>query len=104
MKNQRSVCLAREAGYIEYEGLPGSIKTGCMRTPELKSRYCSLHSSRICTVPPDKSKGEDGFTGIVITVLQKKETRNGRYFNVSFNKNNSYYLHNACLINLLIFC
>ena len=26
MKNHRSVCAASEAGYIEYDGLPGRVK------------------------------------------------------------------------------
>ncbi len=36
IKNHRDVCKARDAGYTEYEGLPGSIKTGCMNTPSVK--------------------------------------------------------------------
>ena len=43
MKNRRDVCMAWEAGYIEYEGLEGKIKTGCINTPEQKSQYCTLH-------------------------------------------------------------
>ena len=42
MKNQRDVCNAREAGYIEYEGLLGRVETGCMNTPAFKSRYVKL--------------------------------------------------------------
>lgn len=48
MKNRRHVCNARDAGYIEYDGLPGKVKTGCMLTPEYKSRYCSNHKIRAC--------------------------------------------------------
>ena len=44
MKNHRDVCLAREAGYAEFSGLPGKVKTGCPNTPQLKSRYCSSHT------------------------------------------------------------
>ena len=36
MKNNREVCSAVDAGYIEYAGLPGSVKTGCTETPEEK--------------------------------------------------------------------
>ena len=39
MKNHRDVCLAREAGYVEFCGLPGKMKT-----PQPKSRYCSVHA------------------------------------------------------------
>lgn len=48
MKNRRDVCMARDAGYIEYRGLPGCIKTGCMNSPEQESRYCKLHQVRVC--------------------------------------------------------
>ena len=36
-KNCRPICAATEAGYMEYTGLPGSVKTGCLETPEQKS-------------------------------------------------------------------
>ena len=45
-KNNRPVCAAEDAGYVEYEGLPGSVKTGCMDTPEQKSRFCTSHRPR----------------------------------------------------------
>ena len=48
MKNRRPVCNARDAGYIEYPGLPGKIKTGCMKTPKFSSRYCDVHDIRAC--------------------------------------------------------
>ena len=44
MKNHRDVCLAREAGYAEYSGLPGKVKTGCPNTPQPNSRYCTSHT------------------------------------------------------------
>ena len=43
MKNHREVCFAKDAGFIEYNGLPGKVKTGCPNTPDLKSRFCALH-------------------------------------------------------------
>lgn len=46
MKNRRDVCLAKDAGFIQYPGLPGHIKTGCMATPAFKSRYCPQHTTR----------------------------------------------------------
>ena len=36
MKNRRHVCNAKDAGYIEYPGLPGRVKTGCMKSPQHK--------------------------------------------------------------------
>ena len=47
MKNRRDVCLAKDAGFIQYPGLPGRIKTGCMATPAFKSRYCTQHTVRV---------------------------------------------------------
>ena len=32
-KNYRDVCKAHDAGYVEYEGFEGVVKTGCMNTP-----------------------------------------------------------------------
>ena len=43
MKNRRAVCLAKDAGFVEYTGLPGHTKTGCMALPHYKSRYCQQH-------------------------------------------------------------
>lgn len=48
MKNRRDVCCAKNAGFIQFDGLPGSIKTGCPETPAFKSRYCSQHKSQAC--------------------------------------------------------
>ena len=70
--------MARETGYIEYDGLEGQIRTGCMNTPEQKSEYCSLHKPRACdpnishhseeTVPePQASSG-----GVIQLLLEKK--------------------------------
>ena len=35
MKNHRDVCLATNAGYTEYNGLP--VRTGCPNSPDYKS-------------------------------------------------------------------
>jgi len=35
MKNHQDVCYSKDAGYIEYNGLPGKVKAGCPNTPEL---------------------------------------------------------------------
>jgi len=47
MKNHRSVCYADKAGYVQYEGLPGKLCTGCPNTPTKKSLYCNLHKPLI---------------------------------------------------------
>ena len=49
LKNHRSVCAASEAGYVQYDGLPGKIKTGCTNTPCQKSRFCLVHKPRTLT-------------------------------------------------------
>lgn len=41
--NNRECCMAKESGFIEYESLPGSIKTGCVNTPKLGARFCAEH-------------------------------------------------------------
>ena len=43
MKNYQEVCFAKDAGFIEYNGLQGKVKTGCPNTPDLKSWFCALH-------------------------------------------------------------
>ena len=47
MKNRCDVCAASEAGFTEYEGLPGLIKTGCQLSPGYQSKYCYEHAPRI---------------------------------------------------------
>ena len=47
MKNRRDICAASEAGFTEYEGLPGLIKTGCQLSPGYQSKYCYEHAPRI---------------------------------------------------------
>ena len=34
------LCAWQHAGSIKYPSLPGSIKTGCTRSPKFKSRFC----------------------------------------------------------------
>ena len=48
MKNYRDVCHAKDAGYVKFEGLDGSIKTGCPESPGFKSRYCVDHKNQAC--------------------------------------------------------
>ena len=48
MKNNHDVYLAKDAGYIEFAGIPGKVKTGCQATPQYNSRYCSSHAPLAC--------------------------------------------------------
>lgn len=85
-KNHRDVCKAKDAGYITFDGLPGQVKTGCQKSPALKSRYCSLHKPRVCTLtklPEEGSTEEAGKKeGIIEMILEKRTTRNTTYFKV----------------------
>ena len=77
MKNRRDVCMARDAGYIEYSGLPGAIKTGSLHTP----RACIQEVSESDEEAPDKllaTKGDQ----IVESILEKKGTRKTTYYKV----------------------
>ena len=86
MKNRRNVCAATEAGYLEYDGLEGKIKTGCPMTPLQTSRYCYNHATRVsksevqhkCTQSTETTREE----GIVKVIISKKETRSGVYYQV----------------------
>ena len=79
MKNHRSVCAASDAGYIEYDGLPGRVKTGCTNTPEQKNRFCSLHKPRALTCSHDSSNT------IIESILEKKTTRSVTHYKVYYN-------------------
>lgn len=46
MKNRRDICGAKDAGWIQYPGLPGCIKTGCMASPVFRSPFCAEHKVR----------------------------------------------------------
>lgn len=48
MKNHRDVCMAKDAGYIEFDGILGSVKTGCQASPNYKSRFCAKHTPHAC--------------------------------------------------------
>ena len=70
MKNNREVCSAADAGYIEYAGLPGSVKTGCTETPERKSKFCPLHKLRLLLTDKRKLDGR-----VKESILASKQTQ-----------------------------
>lgn len=78
--------MACDAGNIEYDGLPGAIKTGCMNTPEQKSRHCSLHTPRACTQQSDNSDDEAPDKLLAVSgdesLLEKRVTRKSTYYKV----------------------
>lgn len=82
-KNNRPVCSAEEAGFVEYAGLPGKVKTGCMDTPEQKSLFCSLHKPRQMKVQSvDPHSQPEGRHGVVEMILNKKQTRTTTFYEV----------------------
>lgn len=78
-KNNRPVCAAGEAGFVEYAGLPGKVKTGCMATPEQSSLFCSLHKPHQLKVSSTNSEGQHG---VIEMILRKKETRSTIHYEV----------------------
>lgn len=41
--NNRECCMAKDSGFIQYDSLPGQIRSGCIMTPKLGSRFCEKH-------------------------------------------------------------
>ena len=94
MKNQRDVCYAKDAGFIEFDGLNGSIKTGCPATPDYKSRFCLDHKNQAAELRShddqdlDKNEPESewpttGFKNgypLPQLILSKKATRKEAYY------------------------
>lgn len=97
-KNRRSVCMASQAGYVEYPSLPtGSIVTGCTLSPAFKSRYCASHSPRLCSTPKYLCESDLDGSGasvdqptsnseeqVVGVIRDKKTTRSSIYYKVPY--------------------
>ena len=66
MKNHRNVCYADKAGYVQYEGLPGRLCTGCPNTPAYKSPYCNLHKPLI-SLPQHANSMNSDYDGNSLT-------------------------------------
>ena len=92
MKNHRYVCCATYAGYAEFEGLNGKIRTGCPNTPAFKSSFCGVHAPTVAVcqsllddeiVPEDTqmsaSSSEKQPVGLII---DKRVTRNSILYKV----------------------
>lgn len=107
MKNRRDVCYAKDAGYVDFEGLSGSIKSGCQATPAYKSRYCDRHKHLACDTQQlrgtededgsdldapigplvrSKQKQKQPGESIVELILAKKQTRQQTYYKVNMNE------------------
>ena len=76
--------MAKDAGYTQYDDLPGSIKTGCPRTPAYKSRFCTDHMNQAPNYSIGANSGADKEDGdsVVELLLAKKVTRSEVYYQV----------------------
>lgn len=120
MKNHRDVCYAKDAGFIQFSGLPGVIKTRCPASPDFKSQYCSQHKSHACDLlnngevddelgttpgPALRSRRKRQHPGSPIAemILAKKTTRKQTYYQVcalltfQWLNFNSHDLHHVLL-------
>lgn len=77
MKNHRSVCAASDAGYIEYDGLPGRVKTGCTNTPEQNTSFVHCTSHVLYILASSQAKQQ-----LLNPILEKRETRSATHYKV----------------------
>ena len=94
MKNHRDVCYAINAGYVEYAGLPGRVRTGCPNTPDYKSPFCASHKPAVAlrssgvAEPQDKSSSsqtlsqQDSSQEPIGLITGKRSTRNSTLYQV----------------------
>ncbi len=96
MKNHRDVCYAINAGYSEYAGLPGRVRTGCPNTPDYKSLFCALHKPAVAlrsagvAEPQDTCKSsssqtlsqQDSSQEPIGLIIGKRSTRNSTLYKV----------------------
>ena len=91
MKNHRNVCMATSAGYVEFKGLAGQVRTGCPKTPGYKSLYCSLHKPAMvqpqrCEV--EKADGQSSQSSALAPeepvglIIGRKSTRKSTFYEV----------------------
>ena len=72
MKNSRQICAATDAGFVEYDGFPGLVKTGCMNTPDQKGHFCAMHKPRQLL--------SDDCSGRIEMIVSKKTTRSTTFY------------------------
>lgn len=81
LKNNREVCAAVDAGFVEYPGLAGKVQTGCMETPEQQSIYCSDHKPCRLLSSDDRADGR-----VIEMILAKKETQQTVHYQVQYTQ------------------
>ena len=77
IKNCHDVCMTKDAGCIQYPGLPGDIKSGCTASPQFMLRYCQEHDNRSC-IPRCTDEGDP----IAEMILEKKTTQSSTFYKV----------------------
>ena len=92
MKNHRQVCLAQEAGCAEFNSLPGKVKTGCINTPQLKSRYCQAHTPTIFT----PQENEDVSESTVLCAIPSQEKQLAYITNKKTTRQTTF--HEVCCL------
>lgn len=112
--NMKNHSCATYAGFAEFIGLPGRVRTGCPNTPAYKSPYCSLHKP-VLTVPlriqlpeddadcevnipePDKDSAKEP-AGIIV---EKRATRKSTFYKVNYMHHKRYYFTITIGISML---
>lgn len=82
-KNHQGVCLAKEVGFITFQGLPGKVNTGCSLTPELRLHYCYLYKPRVCIKPLDEAGMTSNEEDIAEMILEERVTRSATFYKVT---------------------
>ena len=86
MKNSRQICEATDAGFVEHDGLPGMVKTGCMNTPDQKSRFCAIDKPRQLV--------SDDCSGVIEMIVKRPRDQQLSIRPVDISDYS--YLHNVC--------
>ena len=89
MKNHRAVCSATHAGYIEYKGLPGRVRSGCQNSPAFDSSFCVVHKPVLAVPQRIHIEGEDNIVDVTKTeeepvgiIMNKRTTRSSTLYQV----------------------
>ena len=120
MKNHRDVCMARDAGFIEFDGLEGRLKTGCQATRTQEQILYQAQSASCKSqhnVPEDEEAIQlEGLVGPVVcsqqkqsepgdpvveVLLAKRSTRKETYYQVRFHYNLVLQIRLLVLLNQL---
>ena len=76
--------LCINAGYMEYDGLPGKVRTGCPHTPQYMSRYCKPAIATVQNIKPDDETPQSltSHEDPVGLIVNKRVTRSSTLYEV----------------------